>query len=333
MTNDIVPELIVDDEFQSLIPPLSEEEFESLEQRILDEGFHEWEPIVIWSGKNTIVDGHNRYRICKEHNIQFVTVEREFANRDAVKIWIIEHQFSRRNLSKYARSVLALTLEPLYAAEAKRMHDANGGDHGNQHTGGKVAARQISDTPPKVRTDEQLAKLAGTSRDTIRKVKVIETEAAKGNQTAIVARDEIRDGKKSINAAYIDIRPKADKSDRRPLCTICGKPIDEGDSYDHNRFKHKSCASADTEEHRGLKGGRAGARLRNADYDLLHNVATYTIESLVDVLTASVKSIDESISTSIALNERKGVVLTAEKKQRIESAISSLYDAINQIKD
>lgn len=321
MTNDIVPELIVDDEFRSLIPPLSEEEFEGLEKDILTNGFHDWEPIVTWNG--TIVDGHNRYRICQENGIEFRTVEREFASRDDAKIWIVEHQFHRRNLSKYDRSVLALELEPLYAAEAKRRMS----DGGNSSKVG----RQISDNPQ--RTDEQLAKLAGVSRDTIRKVKVVEQEAKKGNQTAIVARDEIRDGKKSINAAYIDIRPKADKSDRRPLCTICGKPIDEGDSYDHNRFKHKSCASIDTEEHRGLKGGRAGARLRNADYDLLHNVATYTVESLVVVLTASVKSMDESISTSIALNERKGVVLTAEKKQRIESAISSLYDAINQIKD
>ena len=34
----------------------------------------------------------------------------------------------RRNLSKYDRSALVLQLEPLYAAEAKRVHDANGGD-------------------------------------------------------------------------------------------------------------------------------------------------------------------------------------------------------------
>lgn len=79
----------------------------------------------------------------------------------------------RRNLSAYDRSALALQLEPLYAAEAKRKQVSAGGDHGNQHTGGKSALSQKSDEPP-IRTDEQLAKLAGTSRDTIRKVKVIE---------------------------------------------------------------------------------------------------------------------------------------------------------------
>lgn len=52
---------------------------------------------------------------------------------------------------------------------------------GNQHSGVSTEGSQISDTLP-IRTDEQLAKLAGTSRDTIRKVKVIEQEAAKGNE-------------------------------------------------------------------------------------------------------------------------------------------------------
>ena len=59
---------------------------------------------------------------------------------------------------KYDRSVLALELEPLSAAEAKRRMS----DGGNSSKVG----RQISDNPQ--RTDEQLAKLAGTSRGTIR---------------------------------------------------------------------------------------------------------------------------------------------------------------------
>ena len=177
-------------------------------------------------------------------------MEREFASREAAKIWIIENQFGRRNLSKYDRSVLALQLEPLYAAEAKRKSQAN------LKRGSVTPDRQISDTREVVRTDEQLAKLAGTSRDTIRKVKVIETEAAKGNETAIEARDAVKSGEKSIHKAYTEVRPKADKADSRPLCVICGEPIDEGDAYDHNTFKHKKCAVIDTETHRGAKGGR-----------------------------------------------------------------------------
>lgn len=67
---------------------------------------------------------------------------------------------SHRNLIKYDRARLVLELEPLYAAEAKRRMSEGGNS--------SKVGRQIFDNPQ--RTDEQLAKLAGTSRDTIRKV-------------------------------------------------------------------------------------------------------------------------------------------------------------------
>lgn len=242
MPENIVPrELSVDDEFQSLIPSLSYDEYERLEKSIVAEGVRN--PIITWNG--TIIDGHNRYAICKKHGIGFRTTEREFESRDAAKIWIIENQFGRRNLSKYDRSVLALQLEPLYAAEAKRRQQ--GGQGG-------ILLRQKSDEANPIRTDEQLAQLAGTSRDTIRKVKVIETEAAKGNETAIEAREAVKSGEKSIHKAYTEIHPR--------ICTICGKPILDGDSYAHDQNKHKACASTETELNRGKRGGRKAIRVR-----------------------------------------------------------------------
>lgn len=220
----------IDNEFQSLIPPLSEDEYERLERSILAEGVRD--PIVTWNG--TIIDGHNRYNICEEHGLACPSVEREFESRDAAKIWIIENQFGRRNLSVYDRSRLALQLEPLYAAEAKRKQIRK-----------PESVRQISDEQAPFRTDEQLAKLAGTSRDTIRKVKVIETEADKGNETAIKARESINSGEKSISKAYNEVRSNGNESDTRRLCVVCGKPIDEGDSYEHDQNKHKRCTYED----------------------------------------------------------------------------------------
>ena len=49
--------LIVDPEYEEKIPRLSEEEFQLLEQLILEEGRIK-DPIVTWNG--IIVDGHNR---------------------------------------------------------------------------------------------------------------------------------------------------------------------------------------------------------------------------------------------------------------------------------
>ena len=162
----------IDDDFRSLIPPLSDDEYSRLEASIIAEGVRD--PIITWGG--TIIDGHNRYRICQEHGIAFKTAERVFASRDAAKIWIIENQFARRNLNSYQKSVLALQLEPLYAAEAKRRMLA-----------GKSDPSQNLDEGSRIRTDERLAQVAGVSRGTIRKVKAIEAEADKGNTVATLS--------------------------------------------------------------------------------------------------------------------------------------------------
>ena len=70
----------------------------------LEEGCRE--PIILWN--NTIVDGHNRYRICNQHNIQYKTAQKDFADRDDVKLWIMKNQLARRNLSDIKRiSVVA----------------------------------------------------------------------------------------------------------------------------------------------------------------------------------------------------------------------------------
>lgn len=77
--------LTIDAEFQSLIPPLSDDEYQLLEKSLVINGWQDWrEPIITWNG--TIIDGHNRYSICKKYAIEFKTTEREFACRDAAKI-------------------------------------------------------------------------------------------------------------------------------------------------------------------------------------------------------------------------------------------------------
>lgn len=59
-------------------------------------------------------------------------------------------------------------LEPLYAAEAKRRHDANGGDKKSEAY--KESATQNSSEPiNKGETREKVAKVAGVSHDTIRR--------------------------------------------------------------------------------------------------------------------------------------------------------------------
>ena len=54
------PVLTIDPEFEAKCPPLTEDELSQLEENILEEGLVLM-PLIVWN--DTIVDGHNRYRI------------------------------------------------------------------------------------------------------------------------------------------------------------------------------------------------------------------------------------------------------------------------------
>ena len=109
-------DVIVDEEFRSLIPPLTDEARTGLEKGLLRDGC--LDPLIVWAEQQVLLDGHNRKEICDRHGIDYETRELSLPGRDDAKRWIIEHQFGRRNLTKYQRAELALTLVELASAEA-----------------------------------------------------------------------------------------------------------------------------------------------------------------------------------------------------------------------
>ena len=75
--------LKIDPEFQSQIPPLTDDEFKQLEENILKEG-KLLSPLIVWN--NTLVDGHNRYEIVQEHG----RTQRPFSSVDhGQRKWLI----------------------------------------------------------------------------------------------------------------------------------------------------------------------------------------------------------------------------------------------------
>lgn len=176
-------QVTIDQEFRQLIPPLTEEERKGLEDSLLKEGCRD--ALVCWG--NVLVDGHNRYEICRRHNLPFQTVQRDFADRNAAVEWIILNQFGRRNLPAHERARLALRLKPVVAEKAREKQ------RGGQ--GGILLSQKSVEAKP-VDTQREIAKVAGVSHDTIAKVEHIEKEAP----APIVHAS--RRGDVSVNAAY-----------------------------------------------------------------------------------------------------------------------------------
>lgn len=86
----------VDPELESLIPPLSEEQYKALEASILSQGCRD--PIIFWKETGVIIDGHHRFSICRRNQKEFHLIELSFPDKEAVKAWMAENQLLlRRN--------------------------------------------------------------------------------------------------------------------------------------------------------------------------------------------------------------------------------------------
>ena len=116
--------LKIDPEFQSQIPPLTDDEFKQLEENILKEG-KLLSPLIVWN--NTLVDGHNRYAILQKHpEIYFSTMPLPFESREEVLAWICKNQLGRRNLTPEQKKFL---IGKQYSVE----HRKPGGNGNNQY--------------------------------------------------------------------------------------------------------------------------------------------------------------------------------------------------------
>ena len=196
--------LIVDPEFEEKIPRLSEEEFQLLEQLILEEGRIK-DPIVTWNG--IIVDGHNRYLIMLKHpeiQIPFEIYEKKFPDRFAAIAWICRNQLGRRNLTPEDRKYL---IGKQYEAEKLTV----GGQIGNQN-------RAIRSTQngnfENLKTCERIAQENNVGKNTV----VRAEQFAKGVDAAegVVpgARKEILSGRVKATDKAIASIAKADPEER-----------------------------------------------------------------------------------------------------------------------
>lgn len=177
-------ELKINERFRDALPHLSEEERAMLEQSILEDGCRD--SIIVWNG--TIVDGHNRYEICRKHGLPFNVVGKQFDDEESVIAWIKIHQASRRNLSMVERARLVLEGKETLAAKAKERQATSTG-------GAKPQLVPKLAQAEKGRTLDILAKESGIPRETLRKVDSVD-------RTAPTVLKEAMGKAVSVSAAY-----------------------------------------------------------------------------------------------------------------------------------
>ena len=179
--------LVVNEALKAYIDPLTAAELAALERSLLAEGCRD--ALVVWG--EVLVDGHNRYSICKRHGIPFKTVQAtRFQTLEDVHLWMIEQHLGRRSLSDFQRGVLALRQREIVTARRAQAAEKAAAVASTDTT-----APPQADAPSPLDTREALAKAARLSNNQVVLIEKIQKQAVPELVAAVKA------GTVSINAA------------------------------------------------------------------------------------------------------------------------------------
>lgn len=121
------PDFEIDAEFENLLPR-APDEVKRLEELLLVEKPRD--PLVIWKGHRTLVDGHTRFRLYALLGRKYDVVEMEFPDRKAVIDWVFDTHYGRRSYSQemkaYARGTYYLALKQQHGGARKKASPHSG---------------------------------------------------------------------------------------------------------------------------------------------------------------------------------------------------------------
>lgn len=203
-------ELKIDEELRDLLPSLSLDEKKQLEKNLIQDGYIE-SPIYTWNGY--IIDGHNRYEICRKNRIEFPVEElqlgKDSTKTDAME-WMINTQLGRRNLESYQKIIVAERYERILKEKAKRNQGCN----------------NVADS---VHVDKELAKIAGVGHATIGRWKYVMNNDKNGDIKRLMRNGDIKISKAYNDLKSINKRKSIPSVTKKSLsarsggkCEICG---------------------------------------------------------------------------------------------------------------
>jgi N6-adenosine-specific RNA methylase IME4 len=236
--NTTTSKIRIDPELRDWIIPLKPEEYSELEKSIVSDGCRD--PLVVWDG--VLADGHHRFKICTEHNVPFTTVEKSFAGKDEVKLWMVRNQIARRNLESLQRIALVMKGEDLIAQRAKENLVTNEPKYINiseplvnlPKAQEPINTTPDSPQPTPTQTTPKVSTPINTRKEAATLAKVSEKTYAKGKEVLKKAAPEViakvMSGDVSIHKAYIDIRRGEKKEERQK--NIVQNPVIPDGKYD-----------------------------------------------------------------------------------------------------
>ena len=157
----MTPKLKIKSKFRDALPDLTAQELKLLEESILKNKSIDI-PIIVWG--DVIIDGHNRYSICKKYNINIPPdkiIQKSFKNDDDALNFIYRTQLERRNLNSSAEKYL---IGKIY----KNSKQPRGGSR--KSSGQNVQLKTSADIAKAYKINERTVRRAESFSDDIDKI-------------------------------------------------------------------------------------------------------------------------------------------------------------------
>jgi ParB-like chromosome segregation protein Spo0J len=158
-----ITKIRINKEYENLIPPMTKEAFESLMSSIRESG--QLEPITI-NNKGEVLGGHHRLRVCEKLHIEPLFEVKAFDNPSHEKLYIIDVNLQRRQLTVAQRVQLSLKKKPILQELTKKNSQTNL-RRGNNTGYANVQICTLG------RVNEKIAKDSGVSARQVSKVETI----------------------------------------------------------------------------------------------------------------------------------------------------------------
>lgn len=171
-------------ELKSYLPMMDKQLYSQLKEDIRQNGLND--PILYYTtkqGQKLVIEGHTRLKACIEltkKKIPTKEIKENFSNLDEIKLWMLKHQFQRRNLSNVERIQLAYISKETIVRMAKA----------NLAKGGKNIKIDAA-----VDTNTEIAKIAGVGRSSVVRYTNVINKASK----SVI--EKLQKGEISITAA------------------------------------------------------------------------------------------------------------------------------------
>jgi 16S rRNA G966 N2-methylase RsmD len=189
----------VNQEYQDLIPPLTAQEYEGLKDSIQN-GVQKI-PIVVSNrtGILIIVEGHHRYKACRELGIEPKYNIRHFESEAEEIEFIRDCNLERRQLNTFKKGVIVLRTKNKLAEIAKKNSQDNLKQNIKDNTNTNAELPSVKHLTVG-RVNEKLGKKVGMSHETLQKIEKILKEAP---QNII---DKCMKDQYSVNKAFIRLQ-------------------------------------------------------------------------------------------------------------------------------